>query len=54
MRGLNEQERKVLREALDLAETGGDDARMAAVYRDLGDVEFTSGTLPAAVHAYER
>jgi tetratricopeptide (TPR) repeat protein len=37
-----------------LAETVGDDARMAAVYRDLGDVEFTSGTLPAAVDAYEK
>ena len=54
MRGLNDQARKVLREALQLAETVGDDARMAAVYRDLGDVEFTSGTLPAAVDAYEK
>jgi tetratricopeptide (TPR) repeat protein len=37
-----------------LAETVGDDARMAAVYRDLGDLEFTSGTLPAAIDAYEK
>jgi tetratricopeptide (TPR) repeat protein len=54
MRGLNDQARKVLRDALELAETAGDDARMAAVYRDLGDVEFTSGTLLAAIDAYEK
>ena len=54
MRGLNDEARKVLREALQLAETVGDHARMAAVYRDLGDVEFTSGTLPAAIDAYEK
>ena len=54
MRGLNDQARKVLQEALELAETVGDAARMAAVYRDLGDVEFSSGTLPAAVDAYEK
>ena len=54
MRGFNNQARRVLREALELAETAGDDARMAAVYRDVGDVEFTSGTLPAAIDAYEK
>jgi tetratricopeptide (TPR) repeat protein len=54
MRGLNDQAGKALREALQLAETVDDDARMAAVYRDLGDVEFTTGTLPAAIDAYEK
>jgi len=54
MRGENAGARETYRQALELAEKVGDKARLAALYRDLGDVEFTSGTLPDAIAAYSR